>query len=244
MRLLKRFSERRLKYSPKTLSLRINAVETALAVLLRDDFAISEENAFNGQTGRKEIFKDITSNHDIDLIVETGTFLGNTTAYMATTSGIEVITVEANNLFFLIAQKKLSHLRNVSVVHSDSADYMLGEANTSLANRSTFFYLDAHWGKRLPLIPELESIFSHYVNYVVMIDDFRVEGDHGYTYDRYGMFNHLTIKLIKKLLAKYQINAFFPALDSARETGARRGCIILAPKHIAGISDKLVQYIY
>ena len=52
---------------------------------------------FNGQEFRRRIFREILgAEPKVDVIVETGTYRGTTTEFMATTSGLPVFTVEAD----------------------------------------------------------------------------------------------------------------------------------------------------
>jgi hypothetical protein len=94
--------------------------------------------------------------------------------------------------------------------------------------RSMFAYLDAHWNEDLPLAEELELIFSTCPDSVVMIDDFQVPDDRGYGYDDYGPGKALGPAYIAGVRARYSLAALYPALPSIKETGERRGCIVLA----------------
>jgi hypothetical protein len=62
----------------------------------------------------------------------------------------------------------------------------------------------------------------------VLIDDFGVPGDAAYGYDRYGD-TALEVALIAPVLRTHRLQAFFPTQPGVQETGARRGCVVLAP---------------
>jgi hypothetical protein len=66
----------------------------------------SEVFSFNGQKGRKQICNDIRTHFPIEKIIETGTFVGDTTGYMATVAGLPVITTEFNRFLYSLAKKK------------------------------------------------------------------------------------------------------------------------------------------
>jgi hypothetical protein len=91
-----------------------------------------------------------------------------------------------------------------------------------------FVYLDAHWNINLPLVEELETVFSACSNAIVMIDDFKVPFDDGYGYDDYGAGLSLTAELIKPSTAAHNLQIFYPSTPSALETGGRRGCAVIA----------------
>ena len=87
---------------------------------------------------------------------------------------------------------------------------------------------------RQDLFHSLEIIFSGFPNAVVMVDDFHVPFDSGYGYDDYGAGRSLTAAYIEPIVAAHGLRAFYPSTPSAHETGARRGCVILAKKYHTG----------
>jgi hypothetical protein len=67
-----------------------------------------------------------------------------------------------------------------------------------------------------------------------------VPGDPGYGFDDYGAGRQLALPYLAPLGAP-ELTAFFPAVPSGQETGARRGCVILATtpaiaQHLRGIA--------
>ncbi|MBU0768856.1 MAG: hypothetical protein KJ687_07185 [Proteobacteria bacterium] len=54
---------------------------------------------FNGVKRRKITFQDLLSNYKFSHIIETGTCSGDTSGYMAQTSGIPVLTCEKEYKF-------------------------------------------------------------------------------------------------------------------------------------------------
>jgi hypothetical protein len=165
-----------------------------------------------------------------DAIVETGTWLGNTTGYMAETSQAPVYSCDVDPRFHAIAKMRLAQVEGIHLHLSDSREFLRDLINSALRDKSVFFYLDAHWTDDVPLLGELELIANHWRLFVVMVDDFKVPDDPGYGYDDYGSGRALVLETLEPSLAKYDLVAYFPAAHSREETGRRRGSILLAPR--------------
>jgi hypothetical protein len=97
-----------------------------------------------------------------------------------------------------------------------------------------FAYLDAHWNADLPLAEELEIIFSRRPEAVVMVDDFEVPGDVGYSYDDYGPNKALDADYIAPVVARHYLERFYPSTPSEAETGMKRGCVVLSKFEVHG----------
>lgn len=180
----------------------------------------------NGQTARLEAVRALVFEVQPKLIVETGTFRGTTTQWLAQL-GFPVISVEVNRRYHEFSRRRLEHMRNVSVRLGNSVDFLKEMiVDTGAVPATTVFYIDSHWGKHLPLRSEMETIFRRFTEFVVIIDDFKVENDDGYAYDDYGPGQQLTIEL----LLSYDLpgmSVFFPSVAGKRETGARRGAVFV-----------------
>ena len=61
-----------------------------------------------------------------------------------------------------------------------------------------------------------------------MIDDFQVPGDAGYGYDIHGPAKSLDREYIEPTMRACRLAALYAVLPSHKETGVRRGCIVLA----------------
>jgi len=57
-----------------------------------------------------------------------------------------------------------------------------------IPTQRTLFYLDAHWGPGTPLREEIETISRSWESSVVVFDDFAVEDDPAYGFDRLDMY--------------------------------------------------------
>jgi len=183
---------------------------------------------FNGQQGRQRLFRDIIGRVAFHEIVETGTFRGDTAAFMARESGLPVFTCEHSPRHFSFSRTRFVLDRDVRVAHIDSREFLAAHfAKANGERRSAFVYLDAHWGPDLPLFEETRILFAAPHDVVVMIDDFRVPDDPGYRCDSYGPGATLELDYLR-IGELPETRIFFPAVPSGEETGACRGCVVLA----------------
>jgi len=198
---------------------------------------------FNGQKYRQCIFFDILYCFPIKAIVETGTFLGTTTAMFAATA-LPVHTVEKSRRYFSYAKTRfLLNRDNIHQYQNDSRSFLRGIGeDSSFPKKDVFFYLDAHWGKEkdLPLREELEIIFSNWERAIVMIDDFQVP-DTDYGFDDHGPGKVLNLDYIEPVMSAYAVQAFFPSVNTTEETGAKRGSVILCQEALGIELDKKVK---
>ena len=189
---------------------------------------------FNGQERRQQIFLEILGATDVSAIVETGTYRGTTTAFMAQSCDRPVFTVEAQARFLYYAKLNLRSLASVRFSLGDSRDFLRDLANDTLVpKKGVFFYLDAHWEKDLPLLEEIELICTHWSEPIIMVDDFEVPDDPGYAFGGYGVGKRLCLSFLDPLCG-FKLVPFFPVARSEQETGQRRGCVVLAQQgHVA-----------
>ena len=182
---------------------------------------------FNNQEFRRKIFKQLIDNIPFSAIVETGTYRGTTTDYLRQTSHLPIYTVESHPRFYGFSRMRFFLQSRVKVELNDSRAFLKKlTKNPELKSKLLFFYLDAHWENDLPLAEEVDIIFGHWPDAVVMVDDFQVPFDNGYQYDDYGADKSLTNTYLDNNL-KVSNERFFPSLPSESETGAKRGSIIL-----------------
>ena len=140
------------------------------------DRAAAWGGPFNGQPFRQALFRALIRQLEPAAIVETGTYLGTTTEFLAET-GLPVFTIEADPHRYGFARARLWRRRNVTLLHDDSRAALRTLFDGPLrgfANHILFFYLDAHWNDDLPLVEELDIVFVRCPKAVVMVDDFRV----------------------------------------------------------------------
>ena len=181
---------------------------------------------FNGQTERVRIVRALLGLKP-DFIVETGTFRGTSTAFLANESSCSVISVENHSRSFGFARANLRGIRNIELIKSDSREALRRLTQRhELKGRTPLFYLDAHWGEDLPLAKEVQLVFEHWPKAVVLVDDFEVPDDPGYGFDDYGAGNALTLDYTAAVQTRFGLRAFFPTARSEQESGARRGCVV------------------
>lgn len=175
----------------------------------------------NGQAIRTRTFELLMREFRPDALVETGTFLGFTTRFLAG-RGVPVFTVENSPGYFHVSRASLWGTTDVEMMLGDSAAGL-----RRLSERRSFerplLYLDAHWNERLPLAEELACIERTWEEALVLIDDFKVPGQEGYGYDTYGG----TALEIERFELDGSLAAF-PAASPEEETGGRRGTAYLA----------------
>jgi len=188
--------------------------------------------AFNGQERRQTLFDQLLQELTIVTIVETGTFRGTTTAYMAKT-GLPIFSCELRPRYFHYSSLRLANIPNIRLERADSRRFLRELLDENLLPPGpALFYLDAHWEHDLPVWEEVDQIFSRHPSPVVMVDDFRVPTDSGFAYDDYGKGKCLSVTDLHEAVTA-RPSMFFPKHASAHETGARRGCVVLAQGDLA-----------
>lgn len=207
---------------------RLSNLEIIVDLVVSDQLdSVQLEQAFNGQVHRRRIFGEILQSVPFDAVIETGTWLGDTTAYMRGASQLPVLSCEIDQRFFRCAQRRLLNEAGITLRNCDSIELLGSLSQSPLAGKTLFFYLDAHWYSNLPLRQELEMIASVWTDFVVMIDDFKVPWDQGYGFDTY-QGRPLDTAMIADLVRIHDLTVLFPRLHSAEETGSARGCCVLA----------------
>lgn len=194
---------------------------------------------FNSQTIREEMVRDLAQRLPAAAIIETGTYKGASTAAFAGMISGPVHTVEAFPRFFHYSQRALTALDNVHVHLGDSADMLDSMTRMdSIPHSHVLFYLDAHSSElpgvsdvadELPLARELAVVARGWKDSVVVIDDFEVADDPGYGFDSYGE-QALNLTYLEAAGVASNFVLFYPAAGSSDESGAKRGCLIMATR--------------
>jgi hypothetical protein len=189
----------------------------------------SEASGFNGQAQRKGIFLELLS-LNFSSIVETGTWVGHTTGWMSTRSKLPVHSCEVSQRYHKLAALRLSDLKGIHLFQGDSRVFLQTMATSKVTLGRPLFYLDAHWKEDLPLREEIDIIAREWKEFAILIDDFEVPGDSGYGFDDYGPGKRLNLELVQQSEYGGRLKAFFPSLPSSKESGAKRGCVVLIPE--------------
>ena len=179
-----------------------------------------DPTTFNGQFSKHAIFSALRERLSFDAYVETGTYLGNTTLFLAS-CGKPVYTVESNPEYYTKASALLSGHPLVHRFLDDSPRFLQQLLSDAIAPRDlVFFYLDAHWYAPLPLGEEIRLIAAQHPHGVVMIDDMKVEGDPGYGFDSNGEQEEISLAYLKEALSESDWHVFFPSMLSALDHNA------------------------
>ena len=183
---------------------------------------------FNGQAGRTAIMEAILSGCLLENVVETGTFRGTTTEFLAQRVTGRVYSCESEPRYFLYSRRRLEPLGNVEIHLSDSRAFLQTLLSRDRVRQTrTLFYLDAHWSIDLPLASEIDIILKRHSASIVAIDDFEVPFDRGYGFDDYGPDKRLSLPILAAFRSAVP-NFYVPSIEAAEETGAKRGCIWFA----------------
>jgi len=236
---MKMISElKRLRQQWRDMNLRVEKLERRLretdgivdALLADAEYTPHRDLGMNGQHRRKEVVEELFEKLDLEQVLETGTYLGATTGYFASTFGVPVESSELIPRNHHFSRRSLRNLPNVTLHLQDSRSFLAAMADQpSRTSKRTFFYLDAHWYEDLPLEDEVHLIAEHWDEYVALIDDFQVPDDSGYSYDDYGDGKALTLDYLHRAVTRHDLRVYFPVAGSADETGRKRGYCVVAP---------------
>jgi hypothetical protein len=115
--------------------------------------------AFNGQERRQTLFDQLLQELKIVTIVETGTFRGTTTGYMAK-AGLPVFSCELRSRYFHYCSLRLADIPNIRLERADRRRFLRELLDENLLPPGpVLFYLDAHWERDLPVWEEVDQIF-------------------------------------------------------------------------------------
>jgi len=115
--------------------------------------------------------------------VETGTYLGLSTEYLADISKI-VYSIEPSNKYYELSKERLSSKKNVKLFHGTSED-CLGDLLETIDTTNISFWLDGHFSagdtfkglNHSPVLQELDLIKNNLTKFKkinILIDDFRI----------------------------------------------------------------------
>lgn len=183
-------------------------------------FGRGQWRPFNGQDRRIETMVNLIATYQPDAIIETGSYTGSTTMYLAS-FGTPVFSIEIMPDHYYIARFRMRKCANVTLALGASArllEWLRG--GNCLPISRPLFYLDAHWGEDLPLRQELDQIWNGWAEAVVVIDDFKVPHDSGFGYDDYGPGKVIDLELCSP---PPSVCTYWPNHSAGEESGHRRG---------------------
>jgi zeaxanthin glucosyltransferase len=183
-------------------------------------------SAFNGDEFVGNEVRKLVSKWGVKVIVETGSYLGNSTRAFA--SMVEtVITIEICPAFWELGQH-LDSLKNVRRILGDSPQ-VLAKILPDLQG-TVLFYLDAHWLPHSPLLDELDAIaLSGVKGPILAIHDFENPQRPEYQWDDYENVGPYSTKTIRpKLVQIYGENGWTHRHNS-EASGQQIGIVYIEP---------------
>lgn len=222
----------------KRIAERIDPRIVAATEWVRPNTYMSPLGPMNGQAARRAMVVDVVTQMRPLAMVESGTYRGGTTGFLADISGVHVYSVEASLRWHTFARWLHGNRQQIHLHHGDSRSFLRRLAkDPSIPHERVMFYLDAHWNEDLPLAEELLIIQNSWEESAILIDDFEVPGDPEYGFDDYGPGATLTEPIIPVEMSAWQ--RMYPTTPAANETGAKRGCIVLAAPGLTILSAHL-----
>jgi predicted O-methyltransferase YrrM len=151
--------------------------------MTQEQYLAINSNGFEGDSFLRSEFEKVISENKIDVVVETGTFLGNTTKALASMAK-EVHTVEVNRDNYLRAISNCNGIENIKF-YLGSSEKTLPYIIDKIEKKSNIlFFLDAHWNEYNPLLDELKVIKDKGLKPCIIIHDFKVPNTN-FGYDSY-----------------------------------------------------------
>lgn len=178
---------------------------------------------FNGQAQRMSTISKICRDFSPNVGIETGTYLGSSTPYLAAMVSEEMYTIEidpsagaqANERF-----KKNHPNSRIQLRMGDSVSEIvkiLGRVDPK--SKRVVAYLDAHWYEAVPTTQEIEALINWGGSWIAIIDDFKVQSDPLYKFDVYG-----SVEIGPAILPSNSgISLYVTNQPAYRETGRRKG---------------------
>ena len=178
---------------------------------------------FNGQARRFTSISAIATAFAPSHVIETGTYLGSSTPYLASFASSATYTVEIDTHVATRARRRfeVNHPSSgIELVVGDSATTIVRILAAIPADGTRVMaYLDAHWRDQIPTTAEINALETWGGVWIAVIDDFRVDGDDGYGFDRYG-----DVVIGPGIVPDVPgLQVWVPSGNAQRETGARRG---------------------
>ena len=197
---------------------------------------------FNGQVRRMRLISGLSLDLEIGTVIETGTYLGSSTPFLAGIFNCKTYSVEIDPFFAERAKKRFekNHTNlDIELIIGDSDQKMREILLNVSKSKSIFAYLDAHWLDAIPTEEELSALIEWGGDWLAVIDDFQIVDDSGYKFDSYGsVVIGLNLIPIDK-----QIEVWVPKDNSNLETGVRSGTgmVFSSKSYRERISENLIS---
>lgn len=184
---------------------------------------------FNGDENIKNELSKLIKLFNISTIVETGTYMADTTKLFSRMAPY-VFTIENNENYYNKSAKELNSLNNVKAIKGNSPAVLKEIFLNPDFKLPALFYLDAHWYNYNPLLDELKEISkAGIIQCVIAIHDFKVPGK-DFGYDCFPDGTPYTIDSIKNLLGGIYGTDNYSYYYNNTAEGSYRGIIYIHPK--------------
>jgi len=159
---------------------------------------------------KQKILKEYANRFAIDVLIETGTYMGDMIFAMRDIFK-EIYSIELDKNLYIRSKERFVDYPHIHIFRGDSSE-VIPHILTSLT-KPALFWLDAHYsggitakGKlKYPVIQELHHIFNHLIhNHVILIDDARLF---------IGQGDYPTIEELKKFVYKHWEDCVFEIRD-------------------------------
>ncbi len=189
---------------------------------------------FGGDVILSSIIDEIIEFFKVTSFIETGTYLGSTSANMAKLyPKLPIFTCEVNKTYYKIAKEGLKKYRNVQIENNSSELFLAKLIKKKKSFTLPLIFLDAHWYDFLPLPIEIELISTNLNKSIIVIHDFEVPNKPEYASDISNRMSTQPIacnlSLIEdKLKNKKNYRLLFPNYTlEASETSALTGYVVI-----------------
>jgi hypothetical protein len=136
---------------------------------------------------KRALLKEKKEKYGLNILVETGTFMGETVEYFKDIFA-SVFSIELSDELAKKAQGKFKNDKNVKIIQGDSADVL--QKLLKEISEPALFWLDGHYSSEFfvgdefiktakgrsdtPVKEELRSILQSSLNHIILIDDARL----------------------------------------------------------------------
>jgi len=182
---------------------------------------------FNGDNFIANNFLKLKEKFNIENAIETGTFEGGTTIFLAQNFK-NVFSIECNVVSFIKAENNIKNANvNVNLIFGKSEEVLPFILN--IVSNNTIFYLDAHWYNDCPLKNELQLIKKFNLKPIIAIHDFFIPDSKKLGYDTYNgqSFTYEWLKEDLDAIYDKKYNYFYN--NDIESEGAMRGIIYIFP---------------
>lgn len=186
--------------------------------------AFIRRRGFEGDRVLLAAFRWFSKECGYKCVVETGTKRGDTTTVLAEIFDV-VFSIEKDRNLAPLLERRLAHLKHVSVAYGDSSKVLKEQVLPSLSY-PVMFFLDAHDGPEIEtLMGELEVMMEVGIpkGSLIVIHDVYVPGK---------PFGHNDYRLSEMSYQLNQINGDYKTCYNHDAVGLKRGVLFFGPKDV------------